>query len=224
MRLSKSTAGRKILMALTGLTMIAFIIVHLLGNSSVFIGPEGINAYAAKLRSIGPLVWILRLIMLALFSLHVFFGIQLTLENNAAKPRSYAVKKNLRTTFAGKNMIWTGLLIGAFLIYHLLHFTLQVTNPEISAGKHLDVMGRPDVFHMMVLSFQKFFISSIYVGAMIALALHLTHGIQSFFQTLGLNNDMTLPVIIKAGTITAIILFLGYVSIPIIIFIGILKG
>jgi succinate dehydrogenase / fumarate reductase cytochrome b subunit len=148
----------------------------------------------------------------------------LTLENDKAKPRGYAVKKNLSATFAGKNMIWTGSIIGVFLVYHLLHFTVQVTNPEISAGRNLDAAGRPDVFHMLVLSFQRAFIASIYVGAMIALALHLVHGIQSFFQTLGLNNDRTFPVIIKSGTFAAVIIFLGYIAIPIIILVGILKG
>lgn len=216
--------GRKIVMAVSGLMMALFVAAHLLGNTSIFAGPDGINAYAAKLHELWPIVWAYRLGMVVLFSLHVFYGIQLTLENYRAKPQSYEVKKSLSATFAGKSMIWTGLIIGGFLIYHLLHFTIQATNPEISAGRNLDMAGRPDVFRMVVLSFQKALISLIYIGAMIALALHLTHGIQSFFQTLGLNNDRTLPVITKSGALAAVIIFLGYIAIPLVILIGILKG
>lgn len=216
--------GRKIVMAVSGLMMVLFVAAHLLGNTSIFAGPDGINTYAMKLHELAPLVWSYRLIMVVLFSLHVFYGIQLTLENDKARPQGYAVKKSLSATFAGKNMIWTGSFIGVFLIYHLLHFTFQVTSPEISAGRNLDGLGRPDVFHMVVLSFHRSFIALVYVAAMIALGLHLIHGIQSFFQTLGLNNNRTLPVMVKSGTFAAVIIFLGYAAIPLIILVGLLKG
>ena len=127
------------------------------------------------------------------------FSIKNYLENRTANPKQYAVQKSLSTTVAGKTMIWTGLVIGIFLIYHLLHFTVQVTHPEISAKMNMDSLGRPDVFTMVVLSFQNIFIAVVYVIAMIALALHLTHGIQSSFQTLGLNNDRAQPVYDKGG-------------------------
>ncbi len=220
----KSMVGRKIIMAVSGLVMVLFVAAHLLGNTSIFAGPDGINAYAHTLHELGPLVWTYRLVMIILFSLHVFYGIQLTLENDRAKPLGYAVDRSLSATFSGKTMIWTGSIIGVFLIYHLLQFTLQVTNPEIAAGRNLDAAGRPDVFHMVVFSFQRSLVSFIYVGSMVALGLHLTHGIQSFFQTLGLNNDRTLPALIKFGTFAALILFLGYIAIPLVIFAGIVKG
>ncbi len=220
----KSMVGRKIVMAVSGLMMVLFVIAHLLGNTSIFAGPDGINAYASKLHELAPLVWTYRLVMIIMLSLHVFYGIQLTWENDRAKPQGYAVKRSLRATFAGKNMIWTGSIVGIFLIYHLLQFTLQVVNPEIAAGRHPDAAGRPDVFHMVVLSFQRSLISFIYAGAMIALVLHLTHGIQSLFQTLGLNNDRTLPALIKFGTLAAVIIFLGYIAIPLVILTGVVKG
>lgn len=209
-------------MAITGQLLLLFVIIHVIGNFTIYFGL--LNDYAEHLHALSLLVWANRVVMLILFSLHVFIGITLYLENHAAKPDVYAVKKSLRATFSSKNMIWTGLLIGAFLIYHLLHFTIQVTNPEISAKMNLDAMGRPDVYRMVVRSFQNLIISSIYVLAMIALGFHLTHGIQSSFQTLGLNNERTLPVITRTGAITAFILFMGYISIPILIFIGIMKG
>lgn len=224
MRFLKSTVGRKIIMGVSGISMVGFVVVHLLGNTSIFAGPDGINAYAMKLHEFGPLVWIFRLFMLILFSLHVFYGIQLALENYRAKPKGYAVGGSLRATFAGKTMIWTGLLIGVFLIYHLLHFTFQVISPGTAAARNVDAAGRPDVFHMVVIGFQGALAVSVYICAMIALALHLTHGIQSFFQTLGMNNDRTLPVIAKSGTVAAVIIVLGYIAIPLIILVGIIGG
>jgi succinate dehydrogenase / fumarate reductase cytochrome b subunit len=220
----KSTVGRKLIMAITGSFMVVFVVIHLLGNSSVYIGPDGINSYAAKLHGLGPFVWIFRLVMLTLFSLHVIFGIQLTLENNAARPQQYAVRKTLRITFAGKTMIWTGLLIAAFLTYHLLHFTIQVTNPAISSQMNSDMTGRPDVYRMVVLSFQNSAIVGVYGLAMVGLGLHLSHGIQSFFQTFGLNTDRTMPVITRSGVLAALVLFAGYVAIPVIIVLGFLRA
>jgi len=218
----KSTVGRKMLMAITGLMMLLFVVIHVIGNSTIYFG--WLNAYAEHLHALPPLVWVFRLFMLTMFSLHLVFGIQLALENRAAKPDAYALKKSLRASFASKNMIWTGLIIAAFLVYHLLHFTAQVTNPAISSGNNLDSLGRPDVFKMVVLSFRNIFISSLYVGAMVALAFHLIHGMQSFFQTLGLNNDSTFPVIVRGGTLAAVIISLGYIAIPLLIFTGTVKG
>jgi len=223
MHLLKSSVGRKLIMSATGLSMIAFVVVHLLGNTTLYHGPDGINAYAKALHRFSSLVWAFRLTLLAMFSLHVFYGIQLTLENRAAKPQGYALNKNLQTTFAARSMIWTGLLIGAFVVYHLLHFTFQVTNPDISSRGHLDPMGRPDVFTMVVLSFHNFFISLVYICATCALGLHLSHSIQSLFQTIGLNSERTFPAIRKVGTLAAIIIFIGFVSFPVVILAGLLK-
>lgn len=220
--LLKSQVGNKILMAVTGQLMIIFIIVHVLGNATIFTG--GLNAYAAKLHSLPLLLLTTRLGMLVLFSIHVFFGIRLYLENRAAKPEAYMVRKNLSATFASRTMVWTGLVIGAFLVFHLLHFTFQVIRPMESARLNADALGRPDVAAMVISGFQSFAISSLYIIAMGALVLHLAHGIQSSFQSFGLNDEFTLPVIAKAGTVTAVVLFLGYISIPVIILLGIVKG
>ncbi|MDY0269236.1 succinate dehydrogenase cytochrome b subunit [Trichloromonas sp.] len=224
MQFTQSTVGRKVLMAVTGFILISFVGVHLLGNSSVYWGADGINAYAKHLHDLGPLVWIFRLVMLTVFGLHIIFGIQLTLENRAANPENYAVKRLVRANFASETMIVSGLVILAFVVYHLLHFTIHVTNPEISAS-HLpvDAMSRPDVFSMVVLSFQKFLISLIYVAAMVFLFLHVSHGFQSFIQTFGLNNGPSLSVLEKVSKGVALVLLFGYISIPILIIFGIVK-
>ncbi len=220
----QSSIGRKLVMAATGLCLVGFITVHLLGNSSIFIGPDGINAYAEHLHALGPLVWIFRAVLLGLFGLHILFGIQLTLENRAARPIDYNQKKNIRTSFGAETMIYTGLTILAFAVYHLFHFTMHLTNPEISASVlPLDAIGRSDVFTMMVLSFQKFFVSTVYVGAMVALLLHLSHGVQSLFQTFGVLNGNTLPIMEKIARAAAIVIFVGFISIPVSILLGLIN-
>jgi len=224
MQMLQSSIGRKLVMAATGMCLVGFVIVHLLGNSSIFVGADGINAYAEHLHALGPIVWIFRLVLLGLFGLHIFFGIQLTLENRAARPVDYNQKKNIRTSFGAETMIYTGLAILAFAVYHLFHFTMHLTNPEISVSAlPLDALGRNDVFSMMVLSFQKFFISAIYVGAMVTLLFHLSHGVQSLFQTFGVLNGNTLPVMEKIARAAAIVIFVGFISIPVSILLGLIN-
>jgi succinate dehydrogenase / fumarate reductase cytochrome b subunit len=215
--------GRKIIMAATGFFLVCFFGVHLLVNSSIYYGPGGINAYVETLKGFGPFIWLLRLVMFTVLSLHIFFGIQLTLENRKAKPEKYAVTKRLRSASAARNMNWTGLLTASFLVYHLLHFTFQVTNPEISASRHVDVMGRPDVYTMVVLGFRSIAISSVYILALFSLALHLSHGIQSMFQSVGLNTEKTELLMTRAGIIASGILFLGFISIPVAVIAGIVR-
>ena len=222
MHLLKSSVGKKLLMAVSGQLMILFVIIHVTGNSMVYFGR--LNAYAAELHSLPVLVWASRLGLAAAFLFHLYLGIGLTLENHRAKKEGYAVSSSLQTTFAAKNMIWSGAVIGVFLMYHLLHFTFQVISPETSARLHMDALGRPDVTSMVAAGFQHFSVALIYIAAMTALVLHLTQGIQSSIQTLGLNNDRTFPVIRKTGSVIAFILFLGYISIPVVIFLGMVKG
>jgi len=221
MQFFTSSIGRKILMAITGQLMVLFVIVHLLGNASVFSGPGGLNSYAEHLHGMPlPIIVAFRCTMLLFVCVHIWFGVQLTIENSSGRPRNYAVKSTQKATFASENMIWTGALLGIFIIYHLLQFTFRVT-PDVAsfAGQ---VPG--NVFGMVVTSFQNMFISFIYAAAMVTLFLHLSHGIQSFFQTLGWNNDRVQPRITKGGTLVALILFLGFVAIPLTIISGILKG
>ncbi len=219
MLLPKSTIGRKLLMAFTGQVMILFIVFHVLGNSTVYFST--INAYAAGLQAVPYLVWPLRLVLVVLFVLHAVYGIIVKLENRASRPQ-HTVIEHQRSTIAGRTMIWTGILIGLFLVYHLLHFTAQVTNPESAAMHNADALGRPDVFLMMVESFQNHGIVALYTLGVIALGLHLFHGIQSSFQTWGWNSDRSFPLVTSGGMIAAVIIFLGYVAIPVVIVAGLL--
>jgi len=212
MQLFTSSVGRKILMAITGQLMVLFVVVHLIGNSTIFFG--WLNAYAEHLHAFPPMVWAFRLVMLVFVGVHACYGIQITLENQAANPGAYAVNRKLKASFASENMVWTGVLIAIFIIGHISHFTAKLT-PDIVANTLPN--GGIDVFTMVVSSFQHGIVAVLYVVAMIALFLHLKHGIQSFFQTMGWNNDSTLPVISKAGTVVSVIFLIGYSSIPLLI-------
>jgi succinate dehydrogenase / fumarate reductase cytochrome b subunit len=206
-------------MAITGLLMVLFVVGHLLGNLSIFAGPDGINAYADKLHALGPVVWTTRIVMGIAVILHTVLAIQITMENSAAKPDKYAVSRSLRATFASKTMIWTGVILGAFVVYHLLHFTFRVT-PNLVLQE--DAANRFDVFAMVTNSFRSASIVLLYVIAMISLFLHLTHGIQSTFQTLGLSNGKLLPQYGLAGKVLSGIFLIGYGAIPVLILVGIL--
>jgi succinate dehydrogenase / fumarate reductase cytochrome b subunit len=219
MRLFSDSIGRKAVVAVTGLFMLLFIVTHLLGNSTIFAGPDGINAYAEKLHSLGPFVLVFRAFMAVMLVLHVIFAILLTLENRAANPGKYAVKKMLKATFAGETMIWTGLLLLAFIVYHLLQFTLRIT-PDIVLGN--DAKNRVDVFTMVFSSLRITPIALAYVAAMVVLFLHLSHGIQSIFQTFGLSNDKTMPQFGAFGKVLSALFLVGYSAIPVLILAGIL--
>jgi succinate dehydrogenase / fumarate reductase cytochrome b subunit len=225
MQLLTSSIGRKILMAITGQAMVLFAVIHLLGNSSIFGWlPGGINAYAHHLHSLpAPIIIGFRLGLLVFVCVHIWFGIKLTIENRGGRPKQYAVKSTQKATFASETMIWTGVLLMAFIIYHLAHFTLQVISPESAALSHPDSLGNPNVLGMVVAAFQNMFVTLIYAGAMLVLFLHLSHGIQSFFQTLGWSNDRVQPFLTKAGTLAALALFLGYAAVPLTILLRILN-
>jgi succinate dehydrogenase / fumarate reductase cytochrome b subunit len=220
MRLFSDSIGRKAVMAVTGLLMVLFVIGHLLGNLTIFSGANGLNAYAAKLQSLTPVVWSNRLVMGVAVILHLILSIQITLENNAANPTQYAVKKSLRATFASKNMIWTGLIVGTFIGYHLLHFTIRATPGLVLAT---DAAGRFDVYTMVVQSLGRGLIGLVYVVATISLFLHLSHGIQSTFQTLGLSNAKLLPMYGTAGKVLSAFFLIGLGAIPVVILVGLLK-
>ncbi len=217
----KSPVGRKILMALSGQILTIFVIFHIAGNSTIFF--HKLNAYVVGLYGLPVFVWGGRIVLIAAFILHLYYGTILKLENRASKPKTYAVTHYLRATVAGRNQIWTGIIIIVFLIYHLLQFTFQVTNPAISADRNLDTLGRPDVFMMVVRSFQNMGVSAAYVISLVVLGLHLLHGMQSSIQTWGLNNERTLPAFEKWGVRASLILLLWYISIPSAVLLGILR-
>ncbi len=219
MRLFADSIGRKVLMAISGLLMVLFVIGHLLGNLTIFAGPDGINSYAEHLHQLVPVVWGTRIVMLGAVLTHLFLSVQITMENSAAKPQKYAVKNMLRATFASQTMIWTGVIMGVFILYHLLQFTFRVT-PGLTLGT--DALDRFDVYSMVVDAFARTLTALVYVVSMVALALHLSHGIQSAFQTLGLSNPRWMTRFGTAGKTAATVFLVGFGAIPVAILVGIL--
>ena len=218
---TRSSIGRKYIVAITGVILVGFIIGHLLGNLQIFIGQDAVNAYAVSLRKLGPLLWAVRIFLLIAVVLHIYFTIRLAIDNRAARPQAYARKDHVKATFASRTMALSGLLVLAFILYHLAHFTFLLVNPQY-AELH-DAQGRHDVFSMMVYGFQNPIVSTFYVIAMFLLTLHLTHGTSSFFQSLGLNDKTLTPKLAWGGRVFAWLIFAGYTSIPVAVLLGLVK-
>ena len=190
----RSSIGGKVTMAITGLLLFAFVVGHLLGNLLLFGGPDAINSYAKMLADSGALLWIARIGLLVVFVLHVATGIRLARHNRAARPVAYAKDEAVQATFASRSMVFSGLSLLVFVVYHLLHFTFGVTNPEHYARKGMAAGGH-DVHAMVTQSFAVPAIAIAYAAFQIVLFLHLRHGIQSLAQTLGLNHSRYSPMI-----------------------------
>lgn len=207
-----SSIGMKWTMGLTGLGLFGFVVFHMLGNLQIYAGPDVMNQYGVDLRNLGPLLWLARAGLLVLFAAHVTSAVRLTQLNRAARPVPYAVVSPQVSGYAARTMFMGGLIVLFFLLYHLAHFTFGLTHPE-QFGMH-DAQGRHDIYAMVVLGFRQPLVAGLYVLAMIPLALHLSHGVSSVFQTVGLNNPRYAGVLHAAGPTFAAIVFVGNVSIP----------
>lgn len=215
-----SSIGMKWTMGLTGLAVFLFVLAHMLGNLQIYAGPEQINQYAVNLRALGPLLWLARLGLLAVFVVHVASAIRLTQLNRAARPVPYAVTSPQVSGYASRTMLMGGLIVLGFLLYHLAHFTFGFTHPEEFALR--DAQGRHDVYAMVVLGFRHPLVSMIYILAMIPLVMHLSHGVSSAFQTLGANSPRYNPLLRAAGPVLGAVVFVGNVSIPLAVLAGVI--
>src|SRR6516164_9751126 len=209
-----SSIGRKMIVAVTGLILLLFVIGHLLGNLQIFLGPDWINSYAQHLRDLGIFLWIIRAVLLLTVISHIYFTIQLAIENRRARPASYVRKDHVKASFASRHMVASGLVVLAFIIFHLLHFTGRQFNPQFPLLKN-DTLNRYDVFSMMVYGFQNVYVSIFYIIGLFLLTLHLTHGASSFFQSLGLNDKKLTPQLAFGARVFAWLLFIGYTAIPV---------
>src|SRR5947207_5676368 len=169
-----SSVGRKMIVAITGVILIVFVIGHLLGNLQIYLGPEWINAYSQHLRDLGPILWMIRAFLLASMILHFYFTILLAIENRRARPQAYRDRNYVKASWASRHMVVSGLVVFAFIIFHLLHFTARKFNPQFPLLK-LDPLNRYDVYSMMVYGFQNVYVSAFYVVGLFVLTVHLTH-------------------------------------------------
>jgi succinate dehydrogenase / fumarate reductase cytochrome b subunit len=218
----RSSVGKKMIVAVTGIILILFVVGHLLGNLQIFLGPDWINGYSQHLRDLGPLLWLIRIVLLATVLTHIYFTILLAIENRRARPEPYVDREYVKASWASRHMVVSGLVVLAFIIFHLLHFTARKFNPQFALLK-LDPLNRYDVYSMMVYGFENVYVSAFYVVGLFLLTLHLTHGSSSFFQSLGLNDRKLTPRLALGGRIFAWLLFAGYTSIPVAILLGLIK-
>lgn len=216
--LLSSSVGKKFLVAVTGFISFGYIIGHMLGNLQLFAGQNQINKYAEALHSLGPLLWVIRAVLLAAFIVHIWLGLQLKLENMAARPVNYTKQKPQKSKLSGRTMWLTGLMVLAFFIYHILHFTARTTDARFA--NLVDAEGRYDVYSMVILGFQQVPLSICYVIAVGLLCYHLSHGFYSMFQSLGLNNSDNNPKLERCAAVISLLLFLGYSSIPVAVMAG----
>ena len=246
-----TSLGRKYIMAVTGAGLFGFIIAHLLGNLLVFAGPEAINTYAKKLHDLGPLLWVARLGLLGMVGLHIWSAIKLTAENRKARlvpyegevaPVDNHRRDEIISKFAARTMIYSGLIIAAFAFYHLAHYTWKVPQINGVAGEVEgnfetyyvadDLVTRKegkegkdpvDVYRMVVTGFQVPWVSAFYLVAVGLLCVHLSHGMNAMFQSLGLKTKKTTKLLSLVAPSVSWLLFLGYSSVPLSILLKIVK-
>ncbi|NIP43820.1 MAG: succinate dehydrogenase cytochrome b subunit [candidate division Zixibacteria bacterium] len=220
-RLLNRSIGKKILMSLSGLVLMAYVVGHLIGNLQIFVGQNALNAYALFLRSIGVWLSVIRAFLLAMLIIHVWFAIKLYFENRGARPIRYKRKVYQEATLSSRTMIWTGIGVFLFVVYHLLHFTFIITNPRYA---HLeDALRRHDVYSMVILGFQNYIISAVYIVSVAIVGYHIVHASKSMFQTWGLNDTNFEKILRPVTVIFAWLIFLGYLSIPVAVLAGIVK-
>ncbi len=211
-----STNGQKAIMAVTGLILFLFVIFHMIGNLQVFEGPEQLNFYGAALRRFPEALWGARIILLFAVLLHIWSSIRLALRKTAARPTGYASRKNMNSSYASRTMYWSGPIVLAFIIFHLLHLTAGYIHP---GGPFVE----GDVYRNLVEGFQVWWVSAWYIVCMVLLGLHIRHGAWSMFQSLGLNHPRHTPLLKKAAAALAIVIVVGYVSIPLSVLLGLVK-
>ncbi len=203
-------------MALTGLVLVGFVLGHMSGNLLFFRGPEALDAYAKWLHDLGPLLWAARVTLLVAVAIHIWVGISLAAENRAARAGGPEVAATRRASLASRAMPHTGVVILGFIAFHLLHFTFRAVNPEVAAAGDA---GR--VHDMIRLGFADPLVSAFYIVAMALLCLHLSHGVSSMFQTLGLRNERWRGPLDLAAAAYGWVIFLGFASIPLAVLVGI---
>ena len=234
----RSSIGRKILMAVTGLILIGFVIGHLVGNLQVFQDPDHLNGYAQFLHQLGPLLWVARIGLLIAVVIHIWAATVLTLENKQARgPEAYGFKHTIRATLASRTMRLTGYVVLAFILYHLAHFTFGAAQagtfkanlPAYTMQQDYSVAGFPvvksgaqvaDVHSMVILAFQNAAVSVFYIVAVGLLSFHLLHGFDSMFQTFGVRSSRWSPGLRKLTVLFCAAYFLGNLAIPGAVLIG----
>jgi succinate dehydrogenase / fumarate reductase cytochrome b subunit len=214
-RFYRSSVGKKVVMAVTGVIGIGFLIVHVLGNLLVFRGADAINNYSHFLHSTGELLWLARIVLIAAVILHVIAAYQLTMQNRAARPIGYARREPQVSTLAARTMRWGGALILVFIVLHILHFTTGTIRPT---GTFIE----GDVYANVVASFHIWWVVLFYVVAMVAIGAHIYHGAWGWIRTVGVTQHPENPLKRPVALVVALFLWLGFTAVPVAIFLGLI--
>ena len=212
----ESSVGRKLVMAVTGIVLFGFVVGHMVGNLQIYLGPEVLNHYGEFLRELGHggAIWAVRGVLLAAVALHVWAAVTLALENRAARPRRYRRLAYATSDYASRTMIWSGPLLAAFIVYHLLHFTVGSVHHDFVAG---------DVYHNVVSGFRVWPVAGFYIACMLALGLHMYHGVWSMLQTPGLEHPRYNAWRRAAAAFFTLIVVIGNISIPVAVLTGVVR-
>jgi succinate dehydrogenase / fumarate reductase cytochrome b subunit len=236
----KSTIGRKILMALSGLVLVLFVMGHMLGNLQIFLGADAINAYAYKLHHVLPTfgLWGIRAFLLGSIGVHIWMAVLLTLDNRKARPSGYEKKKVVQATYSSRTMRMSGVILLAFIVFHIAHYTVRSVpgldyNAKIAdvalvknnepVIKNGEVVMTFNVNDMMISGFQNVGVAAFYIIATGLLCMHLTHGVSSMFQSLGLRNHVWRPRLDRIALLYGWVVFLGFAVIPVASLTGVLS-
>ena len=206
-----TTIGKKTLMAVTGIILLGWILLHMLGNLQIFRGAAVINGYSALLHAHAGLLWTARVILFVAAVVHIAMAWQLKRLQRAQRPVQYQRKEPQASSVASRTMGWGGIFILLFVIYHLLDMTFGTVHPGFIPG---------DVYHNMVGGLAIWWVALIYLAAMVALGLHLYHGTWSVFQTLGINQSTINPFRRRFATVVAVVIYAGFTVIPLAILLG----
>ena len=206
LRFWNTTIGKKAVMATTGVILAGFVIAHLLGNLQIFLGPEQFNGYARFLHSVPEFLWPARIVLLIAVILHIWSSLHLAVVKSEARPVGYVKTKREGSSYASRTMYWSGPIVAAFIVYHLLQFTFGMGGTPY---QDLDAYGN------VINGFRVPVVSIFYIIAMALLCLHLRHGLWSMFQSLGFAHPRHTPAIKHAASLVSLFIFFGFISIPI---------
>ena len=226
-KLLSSSLGKKYIMAFTGLVLVLFVLGHMVGNLQVFLPPEYINVYAKKLQELGPVLWLIRLFLLGCVVAHIVTAIQLVIANNKARPNDYKVEQTVQASYASRTMALSGSIVLFFIVFHLMHFTIKTgafskyNELQYKLENGVQVL---DVHAMMIQGFSNPVISIFYVIAVGLLSFHLSHGVTSMFQSLGLRNRVWRPRLNNIAKAYGVIIFLGFAAIPVGVLTKVIKA
>ncbi len=208
-----STLGKKYLMAVTGIILFLYLVGHMLGNLQIFLDPDQIDRYAHLLHASPAFLWGVRLVLLFCLGVHVVAAVQVWLQSRQARPVKYKVYNPPGVDYASRTMVWSGPIVAAFIVYHLLHLTVGSVHPDFA---HLSP------YHNVIVGFQQTPVAIAYIVALLLLALHLYHGLWSLFQTLGIDNARYRGLRRPFAIMITVVVAAGFLSVPLAVMTGVL--